>query len=76
MSIEGNASGADKRVIIPKNYFSNNHTTVKASNDIDLNGESEISYQRLNTIWLDIILTQCGQVRPYGDRDLGQHWFK
>ena len=24
----------------------------------------------------DELLTHCGLVMPYGDRDLGQHWLK
>ena len=26
-------------------------------------------------IWNNGLLTDCGQVTPYGNIDLGQHWF-
>ena len=35
MNIEGIANNMYKRAIVTKNYFSNNHTTVKASNGND-----------------------------------------
>ena len=42
----------------------------------DYTAIGQMHIQCINSLGAISVLTHCGLVTPYGDRDLGQHWLR